>query len=152
GLEAANTVAWTAVATELLVDIAYEANHDLLRQELRCTPVEMHVDAVLILRRSILGIVGEAEHTGEFVAGLRIEIGVAAAGVDRAVSDADIRQARGLVSANRDVAGDVGHVVVDAGVPAQCELRYQIPTAPCRVADGVGPREGSVAERRRDHA
>ena len=77
------------------------------------------------------------------MAGLRIEIGVAAAGVDRAVSDANIRQARGLVSANRDVAGDIGHVVVDAGVPAQLEYRYQIPKAPCRVADGVGPREGS---------
>ena len=98
----------------------------------------------LILRRSILEIVGEAEHAGEFVAGLRIEIGVAAAGVDRAVSDAQIRQARGLVSANRDVAGDVGHEVVDAGVPAQGELRYQIPKAPCRVADGVGSREGRL--------
>src|SRR6476660_9490221 len=51
GLEAADTVAWTAVAAEFLVDIAHEANHDLLRHELRCTPVEMHVDAVLILRR-----------------------------------------------------------------------------------------------------
>src|SRR6267142_6721361 len=104
GLEATDTVAGTAVAAELLVDIAHEANHDLLRQELRCTPVEVHVDAVLILRRSILEIVGEAEHAGEFVAGLRIEIGVATAGVDRAVSDAYIRQAVGIVSANRDVA------------------------------------------------
>src|SRR5882724_6896380 len=119
GLEAADTVAWTAVAAELLVDIAYETNHDLLRQELRCTPVEVHIDAALILRISILEIVGESEHAGEFVAGLRIEIGVAAAGVDRAVSDAYIRQAIGLVSANRDVAGGVDHVVVDAGVPAQ---------------------------------
>ena len=100
-----------------------------------------------------LEIVGEAEHAREFVAGLRIEIGVAAAGVDRAVSDAYIRQARGLVSANRDVAGDVGHVVVDAGVPFQLEHRRQIPKAPCRVADGVGPREGNgVAERARGHA
>jgi hypothetical protein len=53
------------------------------------------------------------------MAGLRIEIGVAAAAVDGAVSDANIRQAVGLISANRNVAGDVGHVVVDAGVPAQ---------------------------------
>src|SRR4029453_393014 len=104
--EAANTIAGAAVAADLLVDIAHEANHDLLRQELRCTPVEVHVDAVLILRRSVLEIVGEGEHTGEFMAGLGIEIGVAAAGVDRAVSDAYIRQARGLVSANRDVARD----------------------------------------------
>ena len=87
------------------------------------------------------------------MAGLRIEIGVAAAGVDRAVSDAYIRQARGLVSANRDVARDIGHVVVDAGVPAQLEHRRQIPKAPCRVAEGVGPREGDgAAERAREHA
>src|SRR5436309_12417337 len=113
----------------------------------------MQIDAILVLSGSVLEIVGEAEHAGEFVAGLRIEIGVGAAGVDRAVSDSNIRQARGLVSANLDVAGDIGHEVVDAGVPAQCELRYQIPKSPCRVADGVGPREGSdAAERPRDHA
>ena len=81
------------------------------------------------------------------MAGLRIEIGVAAAGVDRAVSDADIRQTRGLISADRDVAGDVGHEVVDAGVPFQLEHRVQIPKAPCRVADAVEPREGRCAER-----
>ncbi len=86
------------------------------------------------------------------MAGLRIEIGVAAAGVDRAVSDAQIRQAVGIVSADRYIAGDVGHVVVDARVPAQGELRHQIPKAPCRVADGVGPCEGRAAERRRNHA
>src|SRR6267142_5879850 len=91
GLEAADTVARTAVAAELLVDIAYEANHDLLRQELRCTPVEVHVDAVLILRCSVLEIVGEAEHARKLMACLRIEIGVAAAGGDRAVSDAQVR-------------------------------------------------------------
>ncbi|MGY3118133.1 hypothetical protein ACVWXQ_002070 [Bradyrhizobium sp. S3.14.4] len=113
----------------------------------------MHVDAILILRCSVLEIVGEAEHAGEFVAGLRIEIGVAAADVDRGVSDAYIRQAIGLVSANRDVAHDIGHVIVDAGVPAQLEYRRHIPKAPCRVADRVRPREGDVvAERAREHA
>lgn len=61
------------------------------------------------------------------MAGLRIEIGIAAAAaVDRAVPDANVRQAVGLVSANRDAAGDLGHVVVDAGVPAQGELRHHI--------------------------
>ena len=153
-LEAANTVAGAAVAADLLIDIAHEANHDLLRQELRCTPVEVQVDAALILRRSIFEIVGDAEHPRKFVAGLRIEIGVTAAGVDRAVSDANIRQVRGLVGANRDVAGDVGHEVVDAGVPFQLEHRRQIPKAPCRIADVVEPRpEGSAAEwRHRGHA
>ena len=56
-------------------------------------PIEVHVDAVLILRRWIEEIVGEAENAGKFVTGLRIEIGVAGAGVDCAVPDTEIRQA-----------------------------------------------------------
>ena len=48
----------------------------------------MHVDAVLILRVRVLEIVGEAKHGRKFVARLRIEISIAAAGVDRTVSDA----------------------------------------------------------------
>ncbi len=43
----------------------------------------MHVDAVLVLRRLILEVVGEAEHCREFVPGLRIKIGVTTAAVDR---------------------------------------------------------------------
>jgi len=52
----------------------------------------MHVDAVLILGGLVGEIVGEAQHARELVPSLRIEIGVADAGVDRAVPDADIRQ------------------------------------------------------------
>ena len=90
-LEAAHSIARAAVATDLLVDIAHQSGLKLLGQELRRAPIEMHVDAVLILGRLIGEIVGEAEHAGEFVPGLGIEVGVAAAGVDRAVPDADIR-------------------------------------------------------------
>ena len=50
----------------------------------------MHVDAVLILGRPVLEIVGEAEHASEFVPGLRIKVSIAAAGVERAVPDAEI--------------------------------------------------------------
>ena len=93
----------------------------------------------------IFEIEGDAEHPRKLVAGLRIEIGVTAACVDRTVSDANIRQARGLVSANRDVAGDIGHEVVDAGVPFQLEHRREIRKAPCRIADVVGQRpEGAL--------
>ena len=45
-LEAAHTIAGTAVATDLLVDVAHESGLKLFRQKLRCTPIEMHVDAV----------------------------------------------------------------------------------------------------------
>ena len=65
----------------------------------------MHVDAVLILGRLVGEIVGEAEHAGELVSGLRIEIGIAAAGVDRAVPDADVRQARRIIGPDGYVAG-----------------------------------------------
>ena len=57
----------------------------------------MHVDAVLILGRLVLEIVGEAEHARELAPGLRIEVGVAAAAVDRAVPDAEVRKAGRVV-------------------------------------------------------
>jgi hypothetical protein len=57
----------------------------------------MHVDTILILRRLVGEIVSEAEHAREFVPGLRIEIGVARAGIDRAMPDADVRHARRVI-------------------------------------------------------
>ena len=50
----------------------------------------MPVDAILVIGAWIYEIVCEADHGGEFVPGLRIEIGVAAAAVDRAMTDTDI--------------------------------------------------------------
>src|SRR5262249_17778744 len=104
-LEAAHAVAGAAVAADLPVDVADRAELKLLVQELRRTPIEMHVDAVLVLGRLVLEIVGEAEHAREFVPGLRIEIGIAAPGVDRAVPDAEIREAGRVVGPDRYVAG-----------------------------------------------
>jgi len=112
----------------------------------------MHVDAVLILRWLIGEIVGEAEHARELVPDLRIEIGVAAAGVDRPVADADIDEARWAVGPDRYVAGDVGHVVVHARIPAQRRYRDDISKAVHRVADSVEARERQRAERRRQRA
>src|SRR6516162_238127 len=103
----------------------------------------------LILRRLIGEIVGEAEHPRELVPGLRIEIGVAAAGVDRAMPDTDIRKTRGVVGPDRYVAGDVGHVVVNAVVPPQRCYRQDISEAGHRVADAVEAREWECAQRRR---
>ena len=45
----------------------------------------------------------------------------ATAGVDRVVPDAEIGQPCRIVSSGREVRGDVGHVVVDAGIPAYIE-------------------------------
>ena len=90
-LEAADAVAGAAVATDLLVDVADDTDLELLGQELRRSPIEVHIDAILILRRLVGEVVGEAEHARELVPGLRIEIGITAAGVDRAMADADVR-------------------------------------------------------------
>jgi hypothetical protein len=79
----------------------------------------MHVDAILILRRRIDEIGGEAEHAGQLVPGLRIEIGVAGAGVERAVADAQIRQPGGVIGTDRYISRGVDHVVVGAFVPTR---------------------------------
>ena len=92
-------------------------------------------------------IVGEAEHAGDFVAGLRIEIGVAAAGVDRAVTDTYVGETGRVIGPDRDVAGDVCHVVVNAGVPLQCERWVQIAECGERAIDAVEARERRCAAR-----
>src|SRR5262249_31440882 len=122
-LEAAHPIARTAVAADLLVDIAHQSDLKLLGQELRRAPIEMHVDAALILGRLVGEIVGEAEHAREFVPSLRIEVGITATGVDRAMPEAYIRQARRVVGPDRYVARDVGHVVMNAVVPPHCRYR-----------------------------
>ena len=48
-LEAADPIARPAVAADLVIDIADETDLKLLGQELRRAPIEMQVDAVLIL-------------------------------------------------------------------------------------------------------
>jgi hypothetical protein len=43
-LEAADPIAGAAVAADLLIDVAHEANLNLLGEEMRRAPVEVHVD------------------------------------------------------------------------------------------------------------
>jgi hypothetical protein len=146
GFEAADMIARPAVTTDFIIDVTDEADLKLLGQELRRAPIEMHVDAVLILGRLIGRIVGEAEHAGEFVAGLLIEIRVAEPGIDRAVPDADIRQPGRVVGSDRYIPRDIDHVVVDARVPAQRELRDHVSETPHRVAEAVGAHEWEAPE------
>src|SRR6267143_6844100 len=88
--EAAESGRLTEVVCDLLIGIADEADEDLLRQELRHAPVEMEIDAALVLSIRILEIVGEAADAGEFCACRGVQIGVAAAEVDGAMTEADI--------------------------------------------------------------
>ena len=109
----------TKVVGDLLISISDEADENLLGEELRHPPIDMEVDPVLVLRVAVLEIVGEAGDGGEFVPGRRVEVGVAAAGVDRGVTDAEIAEARGIVGADGNVTGQIGHEVVHAGIPLQ---------------------------------
>jgi hypothetical protein len=124
--ETADPIACSAVATDPVVDIADEPDLKLLGQELRRAPVEMHVDAVLVLGGTIDHVVGEAKYAGEFTAGLLIETSVAEASVDRPVADADIGHPSRVTGTERDVSGDVGHVVVHARVSAQKHLWIEV--------------------------
>ena len=54
--------------------------------------------------------------------GLRIEIGVTRATVDRCVTDAKIGQTLRFVCAHRDIAGDVGHDVVHTKGSTEAKL------------------------------
>src|SRR6516225_11240435 len=108
----------TAVAGELLVEVADKADLQLFGQKLRSTPIKMGIDAAGILCREILEIARKSQHGRELVAGLLIEISVADSAVDRAMAEADIRQVAGAIQADRNVAGDIEHVIVDTGVPA----------------------------------
>jgi hypothetical protein len=61
--------------------------------------------------------------------------------------DADVRQPRRVIGPDGDIAGDVGHVVVNAVVPSQRRDRPHITETGDRVADAVGARERKCAER-----
>jgi hypothetical protein len=91
-LKAAHPVAGPAVASDFFVDITNNAHLYLLGQELRRAPIQVQVDAILILRRLIYEIVGKAHNRREFVPGLRIEIRIAPAGINCPVPDANIRK------------------------------------------------------------
>jgi hypothetical protein len=59
-----------AVRGDLFVDVADHVNVQGLRQKLRCCPVKMPIDAVLIAGAGVHEIVGKSCHRGEFVTGL----------------------------------------------------------------------------------
>src|SRR5688500_11705371 len=86
----------------------------------------MRVHAALVESVLVLEIVGEAERAGEFPAGVRSEVSVARARIERLMADAEVGEAGRVVASDRNVAGNVGHDVMHAHVPAQIELRRQI--------------------------
>jgi hypothetical protein len=71
----------------------------VLADELRSPPIEVEIDAVLVLQVRVDRAVGQSADDREFVAGLRIEIGVARADVDRRKAEAQIGQPVRIVGA-----------------------------------------------------
>ena len=62
-LETADVVARAAVAADFSIGVAYQTHLNLFGQELRCTPIEVQVDAVLILCCIIDEIICKPKHT-----------------------------------------------------------------------------------------
>ncbi len=133
-LESTQDRALSEVVGDLLVSISHKADKDLLGEKLGRTPVEMEIDAALVLRVRVLEIVGKSGNRRKFVPRLRIEIGVAAA-IDGAVTDAEVGEAGGILGANGNVSRHVGHEVVDARVPLQARQRIQVAERGDRVTD-----------------
>ena len=84
------------------------------------------------------------------MAGLRIKVCVAPAGVDGAMTDAEIGQVARTVEADRDVARGVGHPIVNAVVPAHDGLRIQISGTGHCVTNAASPRGGKPVYTRRN--
>lgn len=66
------------VVGELLVGVTDEADKELLRQETRDAPIEVEINAALILGVRILEIVGEATDAGKLGTRCRVQIGMPA--------------------------------------------------------------------------
>src|SRR5262249_47727896 len=84
-LEAAHAVARPTVATYFFINVADNADRELLRQELRGGPVKVPVDTILIIGTRVSEIISKPCHCGKFVTSFLIEVCVANASVDRAV-------------------------------------------------------------------
>ena len=126
-----------------------KADEKLLREEVRRAPVEVEIDPVTVLRAGVLEVVGKAGNAREFVSGCRIEISVAAAGVDRAMTDADVGKPQRIIVADRSITCNINHVVVDALVPAQRRGRYDISIGGQRILEYSGARRHNRSGYRR---
>src|SRR6516165_3935285 len=73
-LKATDPIAGPAIAARLIVEIAHQADLELLGQEPRRAPVQMDVDAALIFGGGIDEVVGQSSHRRKFIPRLLIEI------------------------------------------------------------------------------
>jgi hypothetical protein len=112
----------------------------------------MCVDAVGVSGGGIFEIAGEADRRRKFVARLRVEIGVTDAAVDGAMAETQVGKIARMEEADRDVARYIGHVIVDAGIPAHRELWNHIAEAIGRLTESDRPGEEDRSDRSGDRS
>ena len=66
-----------------------------------------------------------------------IQIGVTAAGIDCAMADADVGESTRVVIADRNIAGCIGHPVMDATIPFQRHHRIEVANSRERVGNSA---------------
>src|ERR1700716_4256362 len=91
-LKRTDPVSGSAISGDLVVGVTHEADKELLGQELRCTPVQVEVDAALILGGRILEIIGKARDGRKLMSCGWVEISIPAAGIDSSMTEAEIGQ------------------------------------------------------------
>jgi hypothetical protein len=106
----------------------------------------------------VLEIVSQSSDPGELVAGLGIEVSVAAAEIDGTMTDPEVGQPTGIVVADRDVTGCVDHPIAGALITFERQLRKNVAergqvlgsSKPNRIEqDRALRRRGSVVRARR---
>ncbi len=137
-LELAEPRSGAVVAGELLEQIARHADLHVLAEELRRAPVDVKIDAVLVVGVRIDEVVRGAHDDREFVPRLGVEIGVAHAAIHCDKAEAEIGESAGIIGAARDVACDIDHGVVDALIPFQCPLVEDVRESRALIAGGAG--------------
>jgi hypothetical protein len=76
----------------------------------------MEIDTALVLGGLVLEVIGETRDGLKFMPGCWIEIGIAAA-IDGAVAQSEIGQAGRAVVTDWNISSDIGHEIMDAGIP-----------------------------------
>jgi hypothetical protein len=76
-LEAGQRGTGPAVANDMVEEIPDGAEEHLFRRKLRSAPIQVEIDAVLVVERLVRKVVGKTDCRREFVAGAWVEVGVA---------------------------------------------------------------------------
>src|ERR1700722_1997368 len=147
--ETAKKRASTNIVRDLLICISNKTYEDLLREKLRGAPIEMKVNAALHLRVRILEIVSKPRNTRKCVSRRRIQIGVASASIDGAMTETEVRDAIWIIGADGDVSGCVGHEVMNARVPLKCHHRIGVADRRDRISDAPHARCRKSSQSRR---